>query len=449
MGKLPSESEYLENLGSDLAAMDAAAKPESSAQPVIGKRASAIEPRPINWLWPGHIARGTLTVIDGDPGCGKSTLTRDLATRVSSGRTFPDGEPCGQATAIIFSAEDDPAATIRPGLEAAGANLDRVVVASLTLESDDGPRLLTLPDDIPLIESTLREIGATLVVLDPLSAFLSGKVDSHRDQDIRRVLAALAAMAERTNVALVVVRHLNKSGGSNPMYRGGGSIGITAAARAAFLVGIDPHDPEPEKRRIFAPVKNNLAPMPKSLAFRLVQSGGDAVAHVEWIEGSADVSARDLLRDPETERHGSIEDAKDFLREILADGPRATAEVKRSAQIRGLSGRTLDRARAEVGVESFKAKGEFAGVWYLKLPDADGASKSATDLELQKHGQVWRRSSEPSPEKDSNEVRQPHNGSLASGTQTTSDNQMTAAEDDEIDRHARNDGWRSEESSGE
>jgi len=426
-----------------------AAKPESSAQPVIGKRASAIEPRPIDWFWQRRIARGTLTVIDGDPGCGKSTLTRDLAARVSCGRAFPDGEPCGEATAILFSAEDDPAATIRPGLEAAGANLDRVFIASLTLETNDGPRLLTLPDDIPLIESRLREIGATLVVLDPLNAFLSGKVDSHRDQDIRRVLAALAAMAERTNGALVVVRHLNKSGGSNPMYRGGGSIGISAAARATFLVGIDREDPEPEQRRIFAAVKNNLAPLPKSLAFRLVQSEGHTVAHVEWIEGSADVKARDLLRDPEPERHGSIEEAKDFLREILADGPRATAEVKRSAQTRRLSGRTLDRARAELGVESFKAKGEFAGVWHLKLPDVDrkvdDGSNSATEVELQKHGQVWRRSPEPPSEKGSNEVRQPHNGSPTLDAQTTLDEQMAFTEDDEIDRLASADSWRAAE----
>ncbi len=371
-------------------------------EPVIGKRASEIEARPVNWLWPGRIARGNLTVLEGDPGCGKSTLMCDLAARVSSGREWPDGLSGEPGTVIIISAEDDPASTIRPRLEAAKADLDRVIIARATLDSDDGPRLLTLPDDLPLIEDDLIRTGARLAVLDPLNAFLSGKVDSHRDQDVRRVLAAIAGMAERTQAAVAVIRHLNKGGGSNPMYRGGGSIGISGAARAVFLVGIDPDDDESENCRILAPIKCNLAKEPTALAFRLVQAEGDSVAHVEWIAGAADVSARDLLRERETNGSGSIGSAVAFLTEFLAERPRPTTEVVKAATTQGISTRTLDRARKAMGVRPLKPKGSLDGPWYMALPNGpsqrengeiDCEPKPAESVELRQDGNIWQRSS--------------------------------------------------------
>jgi hypothetical protein len=427
-----------ETLGGESLAND----PKVDAGTLIGKQASLIEPQPVAWLWPGRIARGTLTIVDGDPGCGKSSLACDLAARVSTGRLWPDGESCVLGTAIVLSAEDDPASTLRPRLEAAGADLNRVIVSSAIFGTGDELRLLTLPDDLLLIEESVAQRGATLVVLDPLNAFLSGKVDSHRDQDIRRVLAHLTMMAVRTGGALVLIRHLNKSGSSNPIYRGGGSIGITAAARAAFLVGIDHRDIGPEKRRIFAPIKNNLAKMPAPLAFRLVQNEGDSVPHVEWIDGDADISARELLREPDAEGSSSVDKATEFLSEFLADGPRSTKEAEKAARSQGISSRTLDRARKLLKVKSFKGKGTFSSDWFIALPSeahpCDGSSpsaadpaKSANEIELHQEGKVWRRSGEPLGENKSSEVRQ-------------------TVEEAEIDRLARADGYldhgRSEES---
>ena len=391
-----------ETLGDESHAND----PNLDAGTLIGKQASLIEPQSVAWLWPGRIARGTLTIIDGDPGCGKSSLACDLAARVSTGRLWPDGESCDLGTAIMVSAEDDPASTLRPRLEAAGADLDRVIVSSAIFDAGDGPRLLTLPDDLLLIEESITQRAATLVVLDPLNAFLSGKVDSHRDQDIRRVLAALTMMAVRTGVALLLIRHLNKSVSSNPIYRGGGSIGITAAARAAFLVGIDHRDTAPEKRRIFAPIKNNLAKMPSPLAFRLVQSEGDSVPHLEWIDGDADISARELLREPDAEGSSSLDKGTEFLTEFLADGPKSTKETEKAAQSQGISSRTLDRARKVLKVKPFKGKGTFSSDWFIALPsDAHSSDhgshsaadppKSANDIDLYQEGKVWRRSAEP------------------------------------------------------
>ena len=138
----------------------------------------------------------------------------------------------------------------------------RAILALATVPDGDGhDRFLSIPEDIPLIEKGIERVGARLVVLDPLMAFLSGDTNSHRDQDIRRALAPLAGLAERTGACVLVVRHLNKAPGNNPLYRGGGSIGIIGAARMAFVVGKDPQD---ENRRVLASTKNNLASRPRA-----------------------------------------------------------------------------------------------------------------------------------------------------------------------------------------
>jgi len=265
--------------------------------PLLGRRASEIEPEEIRWLWPGRIPSGTLTTIDGDPGLGKSTLTIDFAARVSAGTPWPDGGLCEAGGVVLLSAEDNPASTIVPRLAAAHADLDKVHCVPAMIEGSDGPRPLTIPDDLALIEDAILKRGTRLVVIDPLNAFLSGRVDTYRDQDVRRCLAALASLAECTKVATLIIRHLNKRGDSNPMYRGAGSIGLIAAARAGFMVGPDPDDAE-GNRRVFAPVKCNLAVFPPSLLFRLVQDQADPVAHVEWL-GETTVTALELVREPE------------------------------------------------------------------------------------------------------------------------------------------------------
>lgn len=203
----------------------------------------------VQWLWDGWIARGKLAVIDGDPGKGKSTLTTDLAARISTGTPLPGGTRTVPAAVVLLSAEDGVGDTIRPRLEAAGADTTRVFVFDSVLDAEGTPRPPSIPGDIPYVEALVTEKGAVLVVIDPLMAFLGAGVDAHRDQDVRRALHSLAAVAERTGAAIVIVRHLNKSGGPQAIYRGGGSIGIIGAARSGLLVASDPDD---DTRRIVA-----------------------------------------------------------------------------------------------------------------------------------------------------------------------------------------------------
>lgn len=205
---------------------------------------ATVAPERIAWLWPGYLAAGKLHVIDGDPGLGKSSMTLDWAARVSTGARWPDQQDgCPPAGVLLLSAEDGLADTIRPRLDAAHADVSRVFAFSAFDIDGEGERIerpATLPGDVARMARAIETNGIGLVIVDPLMAFLAGSIDTHRDQDVRRALTALARVAEHTGAAVVLVRHLNKATGGEAIYRGGGSIGIIGAARLAFTVGKDP-----------------------------------------------------------------------------------------------------------------------------------------------------------------------------------------------------------------
>jgi RecA-family ATPase len=157
-----------------------------------------VEPEEVEWLWPSRLALGKLALVDGDPGLGKSAITLDLAARVSSGHDFPDGAPCEPAGVVVLSGEDGLADTIRPRLDAAGAGVSRVLSLATIADEHGQERLLSIPEDITLIEKGIERVSARFVMVDPLMAFLSGDTNSHRDQDVRKALAPLAGLAERT-----------------------------------------------------------------------------------------------------------------------------------------------------------------------------------------------------------------------------------------------------------
>lgn len=337
---------------------------------------SDVAPEKIDWLWPGRLPRGKVVLLDGDPGLGKSLVTLDLAARVSAGRGWPDGGGCEPDGVVLLSAEDGLADTIRPRFDAAGGVPARAVALSTVSDTEGNERQIAIPHDLGTIEAAIERVGAVLVVIDPLAAFLAGDVNSHRDQDVRRALAPLARLAERTGAAVVVVRHLNKASGGNALYRGGGSIGIVGAARMAFVVGKDTED---EERRVLAPIKSNLAAPTPSLVFGL-EPAENGAPRVAW-RGQSTLDASALLSAPtDPEERSVLQDARDLLRDALSDGPVPAADVKREARSKDISERTLKTAKRELGVftsregESGKRGG---GRWLWALPDPPSRIKGA------------------------------------------------------------------------
>jgi|GEM_PF-6974796 len=344
----------------------------------LGVLLADVEPEAITWISRGRFAAGKITVVDGDPGLGKSTVLTDWAAKVSRGDALPDGEPGEPRGVVILSAEDGVADTIRPRAEAAGADLSRIRV----LTDLPGIGLPTIPDELHLIEATITQMDAALLIVDPFVAYLSEGYNANRDQDVRRALAPLAAMAERTGVAIAIVRHITKMAGVNALYRGGGSIGIIGAARFGLLFARDPED---ETTCVIAPTKSNLSRMAPSLSYRLDSTAGD-VARVTWL-GESSMSAGQLLAGQEDEQErGALDEARDFLRDLLREGPHPAKIVKASARDAGITEQTLRRARESLGVtntkEGFGVKGHW--VWSLS-PKVFTPPKVLTDEHLSTH----------------------------------------------------------------
>jgi len=350
--------------------------PAASGPGVQAIRVADVEAEHVSWLWPGYLPAGKLCLLDGDPGAGKSTMTLDVAARVSTGSPMPDGAPCGRpGHVLLLSAEDGIGDTIRPRLEAAGADLTRVSVLTELLDDEQRGRPLDLSTDLAGIRPHINRVGASLVVVDPLMAFLGTGVDSHRDQDIRRALHPLANLADQTGATVLIVRHLNKSSAGSALYRGGGSIGIIGAARAAFVVATDPDDAE---RRVLAPTKSNLAMQPPSLLYRLVSDPDRACGRIVW-EGVSVRHADELLSSGE--QQGEQTEAATFLRELLEVEPLPAKVVLARARDAGVAERTLKRAKAHLGVDSIKTGFGEDARWLWKLPDEESrhAAKGAKD----------------------------------------------------------------------
>jgi hypothetical protein len=354
----------------------ARARPEPEAQPEaegsdyptstsVLVRLDTVKAEKVSWLWPGRIPHGKLTVLDGDPGKGKSALSVDLAARITVGHSMPF-ETVGQEPAgvVILTAEDGLADTVRPRLQAAGGDASRVVALDAVRLPGGACRMPTLAD-VENIREAIASVNAKLVIIDPIMAYLGSK-DGHKDQDVRSIAHPVAHLAEETGVAVVLIRHLTKGEKANPIYRGGGSIGIAGAARSVLLVASDRDDPE---LRVLASVKTNLSAPPPSLSYRLVPECD--VVRVKW-EGPVDVTAAALLaaQGGDEDDPGGREGAETFLQELLAEGPVPSKDVFGQARQAGIADRTLKRAKAVLGVKAHKAGGTFGGdpAWFWELP---------------------------------------------------------------------------------
>jgi hypothetical protein len=371
--------------------------PEAREKHVL--QLSQVQPESIQWLWPGRIAAGKLTLIDGDPGQGKSMITLDLAARVTVGREFPDGggsaEPGG---VVLVGCEDGVSDTIVGRLRAAQADLTQVHMFDGTSGAGTGRGMPSFPEDCPLLEEVVREARARLVIIDPLLAFISSNVWSVNDQMVRRALAPLARVAEQTRAAMILVRHLSKwGGGQRAIYRGSGSIGIIGSARTAFLVGRDPEEPDV---RVLACTKNNLVAPPASLGFRIVAVDEDR-SRIEWT-GPVDITAEEMVQVPNHRRGEQLPRAVVFLEKLLGKGPCPRDAVVRRTRAYGISNRTLKRAKEQLEVISKETRENGKNVWYWSLRDpkevksseheypADGRALPATEEQRRRLEEVLR-----------------------------------------------------------
>ena len=322
---------------------------------------SQVRAERVTWLWDRYLPRGKLVLLDGDPGIGKSLLTLDLAARLSRGAALPGSTASGRPhTILLLAAEDDAADTTRPRAEAAGADLERLIVVA-------GPSLRTFqfPRSLPQLAAAIEQHKPDLVIIDPIVAFLSPRLAVNADQSIRRILSKLARIGEAANCTILMIRHLRKAGSANALYRGSGSIGCIASARAGLLAARHPTDPD---LGILAVTKSNLAEPPPSLSYRL-KSDSNGVPVVEWLE-SVDVSANALGAMP-SETVRPRERAIVWLQSELANGPRKASDLMTLSIATGIPERTLLRAKSELRVQSRQVHFEAGGhEWYWYDPAA-------------------------------------------------------------------------------
>lgn len=344
----------------------------------IFRRVSDIQARPIHWLWKGRIARGKVSMLAGNPGLGKSQVAASMAAIVSTGGAWPADEmPCEVGNVVILSAEDDPADTLRPRLEAAGADLVRVFVVDAVADgtfADGGEirRGFNLKSDLSQLGATLEEIGgAALIVIDPITAYL-GMVDSHKNAEVRALLSPLAELAAKHGAAVVCVSHFNKNSNGEALMRVTGSLAFVAAARAAFVVA---RDPENETRRLFLPLKNNIGNDQTGLAFSVepvqVESlqGPIETSRVKWETTVVTTTAQEAMQPLGTdEERSDLDDAKDFLRELLANGAVPSKQIKSDAEGAGHAWRTIQRAQKALGIVPVKEGMREGWIWRLDKP---------------------------------------------------------------------------------
>ena len=302
-------------------------------------RMSDVELTPVDWLWKPYLPFGKLSVLQGNPGEGKTYFAMHLAAACTNGKLLPNMERLEPFNVIYQTAEDGLGDTVKPRLIEAGADLDRVLVI------DDSEVQLTLSDE--RIEKAIVENNARLVIIDPIQAYLGADVDMNRANEVRPIFMRLGQVAQRTGCAILLIGRLNKAAGMQSLQRGLGSIDIAAAVRSVMFIGKLKHDPT---MRILTHEKSSLAPPGVSLAFSLGDEGG-----FRWV-GEYDITADEMLSGIEPQRETKTQQAKDLICALLAGGKQVLSEdIDKAALERGIPGRTVRDAKRELG-DALKSK---------------------------------------------------------------------------------------------
>jgi hypothetical protein len=365
----------------ELLARIEAAKPASSYELL---KVSDITPRVINWHWPGHLACGELAILTGAPDLGKSQLHCFMVATVTTGRDWPDGaKGPARRKVVMLTAEDNNAHTMRPRLFAAGADLDRVFILN-RIHKDNKDRTFLLQEDLDVLEEILRndpEIG--LVTFDPITAFMGGKIDSHRATDVRSQLTPLHDLAERTGVAFSAITHPGKKPGPKAIDHYIGSQAYIAAPRVGDMCQQElDEDGKPTGRFLFLNAKHNVFRGRPTLVYRLVQASGGfdpiakeeiVVSRVEWC-GEVDITADQAVAAARAADKGkAASGAVTFLLDTVAAGPVLRSTIMERGKTRSFSEDQLRRARKKAGIIALKAPGHLEGAWWWMKPEQEQA----------------------------------------------------------------------------
>jgi putative DNA primase/helicase len=380
----------------------AAGGSESIAPQAVFTRLAECTPTCVTWLWPGRVPLGKLTLLIGDPGLGKSFVTLDVAARVSRGLSMPalDGEAPLAATApgsvLLLSAEDDALDTIYPRLAAAGADLTRIDVlkAIRVQRAGDGGQfdaMFSLQSDLAVLEEAIAERdNCRLVVIDPITAYL-GRSDSHRNSEMRALLAPLSELAARTGVAVLAVNHLNKMGQGPAIYRSMGSLAFAATARSVLAVMCDPND---AASRVLVSLKSNVSAEVQGMRFQMmtdaestagIEPGGERpMPTIRWSDTPLAMTAEEIISAAaqSAECGPALDEACEWLRSVLTTGPQAAVELKRIAKEDGIRERTLVRAKQRLGVLAARTGFGLHGLWEWRLPESKSGDGKQSDGQL-------------------------------------------------------------------
>jgi len=307
----------------------------------------------IQWLWEPYIAKGKVTILDGDPGLGKSMVALDLAARLSRGGPMPGSTTTfAPGRSLVFNREDNAADTIRPRAEAAGADLKYLLLPNEHIYLSDF-KTTTIQ-----LAAIAAQQSIDFLVFDPLAAYVAAIPGMTLEESSRGIINLLTAVASRTNLSVLLVRHLRKRAGGRAVHRGLGSIGVIGAARGGLLVTPRPGRPN---ERLISITKSNLADPSMAIGYRVV-ADSQGRPRIEWTEPTI-AAADDLVQaKPSLPR----DNAAVWLRAALAEGPRTTFDIYARAAEAGISDTTLRRARIDAGIETHKlsAKGKTTWWWY-------------------------------------------------------------------------------------
>jgi putative DNA primase/helicase len=330
----------------------------------------------MDWLWPARLARGAITLVEGPPEKGKSTVVVDLGARVTRGHSFP-GETATRepGNVVMLIAEDDIAATVVPRLIAAGADLKRVFFLSVTRDARGDVVPFHLSDDCERLRLKCQEIGdVALVIVDPLVSFMGSRtgrtLNTYNDMEVRKALAPLKELAEQLRVAVAAIRHYRKGSGTDAMEAGGGSVAFAALVRVIIATLPDPED---GSRYLLAVAKNNLVKKSKrpALAYTIVPAATDPdIGCIAWGR-TVERSANEILAaqvEADKNNSGKVAEAKQFLETFLAAGVWvATVEILRAADAHGIKKSAVERAKAGLSLTVEKRRGQWG--WMLIKPD--------------------------------------------------------------------------------